>query len=960
MKKLIFLQFLFVSFAINAQNSFTRVINNDSSDLAYSFHQASNGDYFILGGTNSFGQGKEDIQIIKTNGLGDIQWSYTYGTSGTDIGYKIKPLLDGGFVVAGYSDGLGNGSDDALVFKINSSGALQWARSLSRPGEEKAFDVAQASDGNIYFTGYSNIDSTVENNIIVGRITNTGTVSWIKSYGEQGDDKGYGIAIDNSGQLAIIGSTANDSVNVGDTGDVDMQFLLLNSGGNIVTAKNFGTTADDIGKAITVTNDYKYIVAGITQFGSITEYDVFSAEIDTNYNISNGGWYGLPGNDGVSRILRDGSSLILGITTENVATGGNAMFVEVSSGVPINSSVIGGFDEDATAFTEVSNTGNLGYSILSSGKSNGNTNTHDLVLARLNDMGLTNCIDNIETLIAGSMSFSSGKFEKNYSNESGSNVSLTRASNTNSDSTLCCRLDIDLPNDTVVICAGESVNIGVPSLSGVNYRWSSSNGNFSASTSNPRVSPTTNTSYKVVISADASLNCTADSAEIYVRVNSRQTVAPIRDTFFCENESVQISGPQNMLFYTWTGQNTLLNGRRVTVSSPDTFTLRMGDANTCIYTDTIVVEEKDLPSFNLGPDTTICENLNITLTGPAGMVDYIWNGVSTNNQTLTTNLSQIHTLKVEDTYGCTFEDQIRVLTNPSSSFSLGQDDSFCEGEEYTIFGPGFLVDFKWNDTASSSLSLTVNEGGTYWLEAYNSFNCPAFDTITLTEIPAPRFTLGQDTSICEGESLTLRGPADMDTYLWFNGSSDPTFSVSAQGLYFLTVTDENSCSFTDSVNIGVNQNPKPFLGNDTTILTGNTLNLTPGNSFATYNWSTGESSPSINVTTSGTYWVRVVDNNGCEGTDTIIVQVSASVQYIDGSKFIVYPNPVSEKLIIETEGNMVGSSIELYNASGAVVLQTTAKSNREELNVSELSKGIYWLKTTSNNKTLTFRVVVAR
>lgn len=959
MKKLYFILLFCSAIAVNAQTSFTRVLNNDSTDLARSFYQATNGDYYLLSTTNSFGQGNEDIQITRTNGLGDVIWSNTYGTSGTDIGLKIKPLLDGGFVVVGYSNGLGNNTDDGLIFKINSSGTVQWTRSVALSGEDRAHDVVQASDGNIYFTGYSRVDSIAEKNIIVGRISNSGSVSWIKSYGGEGDDIGYGIAIDNKNQLAVVGSTTNDSVTVGGRGDMDIQLLILNTGGTIIKGKNYGTSADEEGKAIVVTDDYKYKIVGRTQFNAVSEYDLFTVEIDTSYIASNSIWFGGLGNENVSELVIKESNLLLAMSLDSLIFDGATALIEISNGSIINSQFFGGFDRDATAGVEVS-FNRLGTSVFSSGSSYGGTRTQDLVISKLDRLNATKCADLGFNIDFGTVSFLDDTYENNYSNLSTSSASLTTATNTNSDTTICCELDITLSGDTIVLCSGESVSIGVPSISGINYNWSSTTGSFTSTSSNPRVSPTANTGYKVVITSNSSLNCTSDSAEIYVKVNPRQTVAPISDTFFCKEESVQISGPSNMLFYSWTGKNTILSGRQVTISSPDTFALRMGDANTCIYLDTIVVSENDLPEFNLGADTTICENLDITLTGPSGMVDYIWNGVSSNNASFTTNVSQIHTLAVEDSFGCTFEDEIRILTNPSSSFSLGADTSFCEGEEFTIFGPGFLTDFRWNDTASSSLSLTVQESGTYWLEAYNSFDCPAFDTIVISEIAAPEFSFGEDTAFCEGGSVTLSGPADMDTYLWFNGSNDPTFLVTAQGLYFLTVTDDNGCSYTDSITIGVNSNPEPFLGNDTTILTGNSLTLTPGNGFAEYQWSTSESSPSISVSTSGTYWVDVVDNNGCEGSDTIIVQVSASVQYVNGSKFMLYPNPVSNVLTIETEGNMVGSKIELFNATGSVVLSKTASSNKEHLNVAELGSGIYWLKTSSNGKILTFRVVISR
>ncbi|MFT5347385.1 MAG: hypothetical protein ACI9M3_000416, partial [Bacteroidia bacterium] len=74
--------FLFISIVTVAQETtFTRVINNDSTDQSVAFFQNTIGDYYILSNTNSDGQGGVDFQVTRADGLGKTLWSYTYGTS---------------------------------------------------------------------------------------------------------------------------------------------------------------------------------------------------------------------------------------------------------------------------------------------------------------------------------------------------------------------------------------------------------------------------------------------------------------------------------------------------------------------------------------------------------------------------------------------------------------------------------------------------------------------------------------------------------------------------------------------------------------------------------------------------------------------------------------------------------------------------------------------------------------
>jgi len=100
-------------------------------DFASEIAPASNlGGYVFSGTTGSFGAGTEDYWVVRLDGVGDVQWERTYGWSapesggGHDHGYGITPRADGGYAVVGYTDSFGGGSDNVLVLAMDEDGDL--------------------------------------------------------------------------------------------------------------------------------------------------------------------------------------------------------------------------------------------------------------------------------------------------------------------------------------------------------------------------------------------------------------------------------------------------------------------------------------------------------------------------------------------------------------------------------------------------------------------------------------------------------------------------------------------------------------------------------------------------------------------------------------------------------------------------------------------------------------------
>ncbi len=132
--------------------------------------------------------------------------------------------------------------------------------------------------------------------------------------------------------------------------------------------------------------------------------------------------------------------------------------------------------------------------------------------------------------------------------------------------------------------------------------------------------------------------------------------------------------------------------------------------------------------------------------------------------------------------------------------------------------------------------------------------------------------LGNDTSFCSGQQITLQPTTSYDYYTWSNNTYLPTLTVNTSGAYSVTVADEFNCSGTDAINVNVQQVTGLNLGNDTAVCQGSSITLNAGN-FNQYSWSNGASGAAISVSQTGGYAVTVTNQIGCTASDAVQVLV---------------------------------------------------------------------------------------
>lgn len=364
------------------------------------------------------------------------------------------------------------------------------------------------------------------------------------------------------------------------------------------------------------------------------------------------------------------------------------------------------------------------------------------------------------------------------------------------------------------------------------------------------------------------------------------------------------------------------------------------DNNGCTDSETQSVDVNGLPvvSFS-GLDAAYCEDdVNAyTLTGSPAGGNFSGSGMSVNDFIPVDAGSGMHTITYTytDPFGCTnFENQqVTINELPVVSFS-GLASSYCaNASNAQLTGSPVGGTFSGTGLIGSSFSPVAAGPGTYSITyTYTDGNgCTNTSTqqVTVNPLPLPVIAPSGVSEICAGQSLVLDAGAGYSVYSWSNSTNGQTTTVTAAGTYNVTVVTAEGCSATSAaVQVVVNQPPVVDLGNDTTICTGQVLNLDAGNSGSTYSWSTFEVTQSINVTTTGAFIVNVTDANGCVGTDNISVTVaglldpvivaSGPLSFCAGGSVTLDVGPGYDSYLWSTGGQSQSITV---NTSGVVEIQ---------------------------------------
>lgn len=333
------------------------------------------------------------------------------------------------------------------------------------------------------------------------------------------------------------------------------------------------------------------------------------------------------------------------------------------------------------------------------------------------------------------------------------------------------------------------------------------------------------------------------------------------------------------------------------------------------------------------PNDTICPGTAVSFVNSSNGQNYSWN--FGDGSPLNTNASPSHTYSAAGSYTVTLiaysnstcipTDTLRlkVVVLPVPSVNLGNDTILCTSPASLQLNAGTATTYSWS-TGATSQTIQVTAAGTYWMIAANGV-CLASDTIVVQVFTTP--SLGKDSILCAGQSLTLNAQTAGATYVWSTGATTPSILVNSSGLYWVSV-NSGGCHKQDTVNVDVKPYPVLNLPPSVELCPQTSITLDAGNPGSAYAWSTNQSTQSIQVSAAGVYAVTV-SNAHCRTKDTCRVSAIPPISW-------------GEKM---TLCNLDALVLDV-NIAGASYLWSTG-ANTPSIAVTE--EGMYWVTVHKGN-----------
>jgi hypothetical protein len=302
-----------------------------------------------LGVTTLTSNGVHDCFITKYDPNGNFIWARSVGGGISDVSYSIKADASNNVLVVGFFQGTvdfdpalsgtvnitSNGFKDIFVLKLNSSGNFVWAKSAGSSVDDSGYSLQVDASGNIYTTGYIGFNADFDPNpaptatyVLTASAGNTAFIWKLSSLGNLvfasgltgngGSAYGQSIVLDNGGNILTAGFM-NGTVDFDPSaavqpftgpGSNDIFISKLNSAGAYVWAKVMGGTSIEIGYSVEVDQNNNVYVSGNFQgtadfdpsaatytLTSGGNNDIYIAKLDPNGSFLCAGAMGSPGDD---------------------------------------------------------------------------------------------------------------------------------------------------------------------------------------------------------------------------------------------------------------------------------------------------------------------------------------------------------------------------------------------------------------------------------------------------------------------------------------------------------------------------------------------------------------------------------------------------------------------------------------------------------------------------------------
>lgn len=346
--------------------------------------------------------------------------------------------------------------------------------------------------------------------------------------------------------------------------------------------------------------------------------------------------------------------------------------------------------------------------------------------------------------------------------------------------------------DNLLICDSGLINFTNTSIDADTFRWDFGDGIISQIASPVHFFDSPGT-YPVKLTAYDTLNGVKDSVTINISVVASPIVNLGSDTTICPS-FLLLDARNPGCTYEWSDSSadSILN-----ISDPGIYSVVVTDQWNCQSADTIQVLFYEVPVVDLGVDTTICPS-TLTLNAWNPDCSYAWSNFSTDS-IIQISDSGTYSVMVTSQSGCLDQDTIQIHFYQVPVVDLGADTIICPSEiMLDAWNPACT--YEWSNLSNDSV-IYVSDSGQYFVTVTNQWICSTYGSINIYFHPTPAIELGNDTTICIGDSVILDAGTGFTAYAWSTGETTQTIVVKTADTYTVEVTNTDGCSKTDSVTV---------------------------------------------------------------------------------------------------------------------------------------------------------------
>ena len=234
-----------------------------ADDLPRSLVQTTDSGFVMAGRSASPPNVDDNVRLLKVDKNGNELWDRNYGGQGCEQGWDVEQTFDGGFIIATQADTGGTCNEIQIeLIKTDALGIIEWQTQYYNAGQGRAVAVKQTADSGFVCTGVTNfmITATSGEDVFLLKTDKNGNEQWVKFYGNEGSERGEDIIIASDGGFVVIGHTSGFfNSNVAAT-----YIIKTNNTGDTLWTKVHEKDDQNVAYSVIEDIDNNYVLTGYT------------------------------------------------------------------------------------------------------------------------------------------------------------------------------------------------------------------------------------------------------------------------------------------------------------------------------------------------------------------------------------------------------------------------------------------------------------------------------------------------------------------------------------------------------------------------------------------------------------------------------------------------------------------------------------------------------------------------